>query len=209
MKEIKDIIINLRKVAYEVYDWKKEDYIEHVKKIPIVKIKDKDFYNIYNSIIKIDKEFLNCIKDKTEVYLRRMVKVIKYACIFYTDEIAIAAEFDDNGLLLGKSRLLFDEEDELISKFYDEKELKIDYKIIKTYKINNNLTRNEQRNSYLIKEYLKSIKDNSLLRYLYFECFDEDIKDKNIILKKINERIDEGDINIYYKIFNLIKVLKS
>lgn len=209
MKETYDILLNLKKIPYEFYEWKPNDSIEHIKVIPIVKISEKSYYDIYKNIIKIDSEFLKKIENKTEIFSNRLIKIIDYACIFYTDLAAIAVEFDINGVVINKSKLLLDEEDEVISRGINEEEVEIKYAIIRKLENNFNLTRKEQKQIFILKKYLDSIKDdNEKTKYIYFECFNNFEEDPNKAIKKIMNEIDNVNLLIINRLISLLKVLK-
>ena len=48
-----DIILNWNEgQEYEFYEWNDTDYLELIKKIPLIKIKHKDFLNVLTNKIK-------------------------------------------------------------------------------------------------------------------------------------------------------------
>ena len=49
----------------EFYEWNDKDYIEHIKKIPMFYISEKDLMTFFKNNIKISKSFLMKIKNKT------------------------------------------------------------------------------------------------------------------------------------------------
>ena len=68
MKYIYDIILNFNENLYEFYEWKDDDNIEYIKKIPIVKVTESVFSNLKNNEFVVDDAFLNMICNKCEVY---------------------------------------------------------------------------------------------------------------------------------------------
>ena len=63
-----DIILNWTEdKAYDFYEWNDYDYLELIKKIPLIKIKHKAFLDFATSNIKVDESFLEMIEDKTLV----------------------------------------------------------------------------------------------------------------------------------------------
>ena len=58
MEYIYDIVLNFKDRYYEFYEWKKKDKIINIKKIPIYKIKNKDYLNIKNNEVLINKKTL-------------------------------------------------------------------------------------------------------------------------------------------------------
>ena len=62
---IYDILLNFNTSLIEFFEWKENDLIKYIKKIPIYKVSDDFLYNLVNNEIKIESNFLNNIKDKT------------------------------------------------------------------------------------------------------------------------------------------------
>ena len=67
MKNIYDILVNFKKIPYEFYEWNKEDDVKHVKKMPSIKVSDSTLYDIFYNDAVVSKNFLDQIKDKTEI----------------------------------------------------------------------------------------------------------------------------------------------
>ena len=111
MNYIYDITLNFNKNnLYEFYEWKEEDDAEFILKIPMFKVSTEDIVNIKYGDIIVNKNFLKQIEDKTEVYAPNAVNIIRYACIFSSEESSIAVEFDASGLSYMKSNISIDEE---------------------------------------------------------------------------------------------------
>ena len=68
----------------------------------------------FNYII-VDKNFISRIYNKTEVYDSDSIKLIKYACLFVSDNEAVALEFDDEGNNYMKSLMCIDEENDIFA----------------------------------------------------------------------------------------------
>ena len=81
MKYIYNLKLNFNNKFYEFYEWKKEDILTHIKKIPAYKITDKDMYNLKYNYIKIDKEFF---KNKKNII-----------CIFFSNNTLVAIKFNN------------------------------------------------------------------------------------------------------------------
>lgn len=208
MKKIYDILVNFNKNAYEFYEWNKEDLIEHIKSIECIKVSNNCLNDFINNDVKVNKNFLDTIYNKTELYGNKLIKNIEYACILYNDVQACAFEFDKDGWIKFKSFLLFDEEDDVIS--YSKKDIttNIDYKVLKYNKKNNFLTRKEIKTMNVINNYLDNIKNSEEIKYLYFECFDkkeDSISKAYDILKKSINHFDKTVITRLHDIIGLLK----
>ncbi len=210
MKYIYDILLNWTDDnIYEFFEWQNGDELEHIKKIPIMRINSKDFNNIYNSIIEIDNNLLEQLKDRTELYINKRDNQINYAVIFTDGLRALAIEFNSKGKSICKSSLLLDEENEVIDITNKLEEIKINYKIINQNKDLSFLTRYERKiKRYLINEFNKIYKEKNInkLKYLYYEWFNNTGNDFNLMFNQLKQILDiewnEQHINLY----NLIKL---
>lgn len=208
MQKIYDILLNYKKNPYEFYEWNKTDNIDHIKSILCFKIKDDSLYDLINNDAKIDANFLKIIKDKTELFSGKLVKNIEYACIFYSGEVACAFEFYKDGRIKNRSYLLFDEEEDIILSGKLDKIVDIKYEIIKKYDYNDCITRNEAKKISQVTKYMDNIKSKDEIKYIYFECFNEEEKDSSIAIKKLKEKIKNLDNNIIDKLTKVINIKK-
>ena len=210
MKNIYDILVNFKKIPYEFYEWNKEDDVKHVKKMPSIKVSDSTLYDIFYNDAVVSKNFLDQIKDKTEIFFGRIVKKVKYACVIYNDDVALSILLNDNGEIIGKSKLLFDEEEDVLKEDIPLKE--IDYNIIKKSKKISGLTRREAKIVLLLSKYLDKIhesKKNDEIKYMYFECFNKVEEDNEKAYKNLKNEVLKANLNVIETLKTLIKVLKN
>lgn len=210
MKNIYDILVNFKKIPYEFYEWNKEDDVKHVKKMPSIKVSDSALYDIFYNDTVVSKNFLDQIKDKTEIFFGRTVKKVKYACVIYNDDVALSILLNDNGEIIGKSKLLFDEEEDVLKEDVPVKE--IDYNIIKKSKKISGLTRRESKIVLLLSKYLDKIyenKKNDEIKYMYFECFNKVEEDNEKAYKNLKNEVLKANLNVIETLKKLIKVLKN
>lgn len=210
MKNIYDILVNFKKIPYEFYEWNKEDDVKHVKKMPSIKVSDSTLYDIFYNDVVVSKNFLDQIKDKTEIFFGRTVKKVKYACVIYNDDVALSILLNDNGEIIGKSKLLFDEEEDVLKEDVPVKE--IDYNIIKKSKKISGLTRREAKIVLLLSKYLDKIhesKKNDEIKYMYFECFNKVEEDNEKAYKNLKNEVLKANLNVIETLKTLIKVLKN
>ena len=212
MRQVYDILVNFKKTAYEFYEWEKNDEIEHIKVIPLVKVSSSNLLDFINNEVVVDNTFLQIIKDKTEILDKRMIKVIDYACILFDQNQALAFEFDNKGKIIGRSKLLFDEADDAILLGNNLKEQKIDYKIISRLKNNSYYTRKEIKTVDYLLKYLDKIlfeKKNDEIKYIYYECYDFKEDDVNKVYDSLKKSISNLDFKVINKFFEIVKVLKK
>ena len=210
MKNIYDILVNFKKIPYEFYEWNKEDDVKHVKKMPSIKVSDSTLYDIFYNDAVVSKNFLDQIKDKTEIFFGRTVKKVKYACVIYNDDVALSILLNDNGEIIGKSKLLFDEEEDVLKEDVPVKE--IDYNVIKKSKKISGLTRREAKIVLLLSKYLDKIhesKKNDEIKYMYFECFNKVEEDNEKAYKNLKNEVLKANLNVIETLKTLIKVLKN
>lgn len=210
MKNIYDILVNFKEIPYEFYEWNKEDDVKHVKKMPSIKVSDSTLYDIFYNDAVVSKNFLDQIKDKTEIFFGRTVKKVKYACVIYNDDVALSILLNDNGEIIGKSKLLFDEEEDVLKEDVPLKE--IDYNVIKKSKKISGLTRREAKIVLLLSKYLDKIyenKKNDEIKYMYFECFNKVEEDNEKAYKNLKNEVLKANLNVIETLKTLIKVLKN
>ncbi|NLA33309.1 MAG: DUF3603 family protein [Tenericutes bacterium] len=209
---IYDILLNWCDInnVYDFYEWDLNDNLEHIKKINLIKVDNNTIDDFINHEIKVNQNLLEAINSKCEVYTQDNLVFLKYAAIFTDCNRVIAIEFDKNGISIFKSKMLIDEETEIIDISCRINEIKIDYKIMKKISKEDFLTRLELKiKNCLIKEFkdIYTKKNYQKLKYFYHEYsndnFEEDI---NIIYKKLINSLDKLNNN-HYKIYNIIRML--
>ena len=82
MKYIYDIILNFNERLYEFYEWKDNDDVEYIKRIPIFKVSNDVFSDLKSNRVLVNNEFINSIYSKCEVYGNYGIGKIDYACLF-------------------------------------------------------------------------------------------------------------------------------
>lgn len=206
-----DILLNWTKDERlkEFYEWNLEDDLEHIKKMPIIRIRESLLKDLLTSKIKIDKNFLPKIKYKTESYFHNEIDIIDYAFIVTTEKKSLALELDNEGNVVYKSNLLIDEEEEVLEIGEDLVIMEIPYEVITKNKKVSYLTRKEEEEKkFLIKE-MKKIKQNkeeSKLNYLYKEFFIDDVESFNDKLTILEKEISKDYNSFHHKLYNLLKL---
>ncbi len=206
-----DILLNWTKELRlkEFYEWSLDDDLEHIKKIPLIRVSDNFIKDLLVSKIKLDKNFLIKIKDRAEGYFHNDIDIIDYAVIVASSKKALALELDEDGVIIYKSSLLLDEEEEVLEMIEELKTTEVNYEILKRNKNINYLTRKEEKEkNFLLKEInkIKVNKEDAKLNYLYQEFFEEieDGFDKK--LKKLDEEVKKDNSSFNSKLFNLLKL---
>lgn len=206
MNYIYDIFLNYNDLAYEVFEWNKEDKISHIRKIPLIVISSLDLYNLINKKIIIDSSFLTKIYRKTEVFSKRDNYYLDYSFLATDKNEIIAFKLDKNGLIKQYSKLLVEEEIEVLNYSESLSYQSIEYKIISSKKLEHFKTRNENKIKKFIYEEIKKIEnDSDKLKFLYLECFGK-IKNRNL-LNIIYQQLAKNWENVYIKIYDFLKIM--
>ena len=208
MNYIYDILLNFIDCErlIEFYEWSESDSFEHIKRIPIYRISSKVMQDICENKIKVSKDFLEEIKNKTNLYKNK--QNIKYATLFSDINKVIALEFSDDGTVISKSSLLLDEEEAVIDECSNINESNLTYTIIEPYNLNYFLTREELfKRNYLLKEldYISKVNDVDKLIFLYEEIFKTD---KLSFEKKLKRLIDDIKNNFNGKHNELYEIVR-
>lgn len=211
MIHIYDLLLNWTDTdkVYEFYEWDLNDDLEHIKRIPLFKVNEEDYTNILNNDIVINEEFLNIIKNRTEIYTNKKISKVVYATLLTDGIRTFAIEFNDKGENIYKSKLLLDEEEETVDMSYKLQVSKIKYKIVNNRKDNPFETRLEDKiEKFLLKEfddcYMKSQQEK--LKYLYTEYFNDNQDNIDIIYKKLKNSFKDGINYKHNRIYELLKL---
>lgn len=206
-----DIILNWTDSdrVYEFFEWEINDDLEHIKKIPLFKVDSTKFSELLDYEFKINNEFLEKIENLTEIYGISTIEKIKYSTLFTDGVRVMAIEFDAEGKVIYRSRLLLDEEEEvmILSNKLNYYELNIE-KLRKRdfYEFS---TRQEIKiKKVLEKEITDSYEKKNLekLKYLYLECFDVESEDIDEIYNKLLTSIKKEENYTHNKLYEVVKL---
>lgn len=210
MTYIYDILLNWTdERPYEFYEWKEDDMIEQIKKLPLIKIDSKTFNNLKNNDLVVEYKILDTIYKKTITSSNRIEVFLDYVSLFTDGKDVIAAEFDKKGKSLMKSTLLLDEMEEVLEISKKLKITNFNYKVIKSNKYNFNNTRLESEYKRLIIKELNKIKSNKnidKLRYLYYEWFNEINSNFNYMYNRLRNVLSLDWDDRHFQLYNLIKL---
>ena len=189
MNYVYDILVNFNENLYDFYDWNLNDPVTHIRRIPIYKVTSKQFYEIKNYQVKFDSKFLETIKNRTEFFSGRNIKIMKYAFLL-TDGLGIM------GIFIGDSikytSLQMDEELDILEDFRF-KESHLDYQITSTKNAMILKTRYQIEQINKMRQKLNDlIKENNIskIQYIYYECFNEKEKQISLILERFYHSLE-------------------
>lgn len=211
MLNVYDILLNFLDGdrVYEFFEWSNKDDIEHIKKIPMIKVSTECLEDMMNHQVTVEKVFLKSIDKKCEVYTNDKVSVIDYAALFTDGFKVLGAEFSKDGKLLYRSFLLLDEEEEILEIGEELKITNIEYKKVGMNKKNNFLTREEEyHRNYLVKElkYAYKKKMTEKINYLYEEIFPTSSKSFEEKYQLLMEDIERNFSDKHNELFKILKL---
>lgn len=207
MNFIYDIVLNFNKEYFNFFEWDKGDNIVNIKKIPLIRVKDDIFLMMKYDDIVVDSSFIDYIKDKTIIYSKK--KVETDALISNGKEV-IGVMFNYDGVLLKRSSLLLDEEDEVLEEINFDDVFDVNIVKVKKGKYINISRMEKEKKDFLIK-YINSEQNIVNLKYLYYDYFEEDEKDirviKDTLIKEIRNNWNKRFESFYetVKMFSKIK----
>ncbi len=196
MDYIYDIILNFQDKYYDFYEWYPTDRIINVKKIPIYKITNKDYLSIKNNETIIDKASL---PQKNKMFL--------LACDYEIMGILI----NNNGLVIKKSSLIFEESDDILLSVDDIKKINIRYQVTKKNRVIYTSRITYDNYNYVTK-YLNSLdknKDKYLLKYLYFDIYNTEEDSIETIYNHLLSLASTNILKIYSAIKELNKIFNK
>lgn len=204
MNFVYDIFLNFNESFYDFYEWNKNDYLIHIKKIPIFKVNSNVITDILNSEIKLDSSFFDSIRDRCDIFSQSK----KTSMFLLTDEkTVIGIEVDNKGNVFKKSSLNLGEELDILDFAYKLPKHSIKYTLgnkIKYY----NITRRElYMKSFILKRLNKLGMDK--IKYLFFECFNFYEEDDLKAIKRILKEIQNNNQEVSMISYNFLKLVST
>lgn len=202
MNYIYNIYLNFNKECYEFFEWKKEDNILNIKKIPIIKVNTDIFKEIISNTIILNNKDFELIKNKAEC----TNKVYINAFIITDSKNVFALKFNNKRTKVMISTFNLNDEYNILNISKKIKEADIKYKIIGNNRIITN-TRDELEQ----KKYILNIIDKlsfDTINYIYYDCFNKRNDNHKLMIKEIINTIN-NDIEICNKIYSILKPIHS
>ena len=206
MNYIYDIVLNFNKDYFNFYEWKKNDNIINIKKIPLLVTDYKTFNMLKYDSVKVDTSFINKIKDKAYTYSKN--KVINNALLVSNTKEVIGVLFDNDGNLVKRSSLLIDEEEEVLEEIDDYELFKIPI-ISSKKKKRVDINRIEREKKLFLNNYIE--KENNIinLKYLYYDYFEKEEDNILIIKKNLLSKINGNWNNKINSLYTTIKMFSE
>ncbi|MCI6001643.1 MAG: hypothetical protein MRZ37_00575 [Tenericutes bacterium] len=209
MNYIYDIVLNFNSNYYEFYEWNKNDNIINIRKIPTFKVDNQTYYDFKFNDITVKNDFLKLIEDETSIYLGN---TNKYMCIITNSKEAIGVMFNKNGLIIKKSSLIIDEENEVLELAYDIENTRIDYQVNRVCKKMRLVSRSEgEKKKKIINNlnHLFKINNYELIRYIYYDAFLKEEKDVNKIYDELINVINKNETIYINRISSILELISN
>lgn len=205
MNYIYDIILNFNEEFYDFYEWKNNDNVINVRKIPVLKVDENTYISLKNNKVQVSMETIDSLKKNFSLYNEKIEGNI--ICLITNGMSAFGVMFNNNGYLIKRSGMLFDEEEEVIDESENIKEVKIDF--IKNEKQkSNNISRIVKEKQKFIKDYISSLDDELTLKYIYYDYFEKE-ENKNNIKEILLSEINSEWNSKLSKLYDLTKLLNK
>lgn len=213
MNYIYDILVNFCDKPYDFYDWNLDDTIEHIRKIPLFHVSSIVLKELKECRIVIREEMMEKLNNKTEIFAKKGIELIPYACLFSDGMEVLAIEFNHQGVSTFKSKLLLEEEEEVLEVVSRVPESEMSYTMIEKEGIEVFKTRKEVEFLEEFEQELLRLKKKNVqkLQYLYYECFNKKEENVSKIIKEIKKSLKDHFNETYpqlYQFFKLTSVKK-
>ena len=208
MNFIYDIVLNFNRDYYDFFEWNKKDNIINIKKIPLFMVSNDTFKSMKYDIVTVGKSFIDSIREKTYTYNRQKVGP---ACLVCNGKEVIGLLFNEKGDLVKRSSLLLDEEEEVLDEIYSDEIFDIEIVKIRKGKTNEGVNRVQKEKKDFLIRYINKENSDINLKYLYYDYFEKDEDDTNVIKSSLIQEIKSNwnkKFDSFYetvKIFNKIK----
>ena len=203
MNYIYDVVLNFNKEFYEYFEWNKKDNIVNIKKIPVFNVSDDIFISMKYDYISIGADFIQDIKNKTYTYNRQK---IGNACLLSNRKQVIGVIFNDKGELIKRSSLLLDEEEEVLDEIINDKVTNITIIKSNKSKINYSISRLQREKSKFLIDYIKKENNYINLKYLYYDYFEVDEDNTDVIKKTLISEIKNNWNSKFDALYNTVKI---
>ena len=199
-----DLLVNLDEVAWEFYEWEKKDVILPIKKIPFLRINEKEFKEISAYEGKIEKNWLEPYIGKTQIKKDKSKNLL----LLSTTKNSLAIEINSTGQIISRSKLLIEDENNCNELASSLKETTIPFSSQQKIPLRSDF-RQAIKEKNLIKIELKTLKETnniSKCSYLYYEWFNILEDDLSTMLENCLEELKKPYTLKIHKIASLIRL---
>ncbi len=200
-----DLLVNLDTDLWEFYEWEDTDHFIPIKKIPIVRILESDIRKLMQYDVQFDPEWVSKFEEKT-VFKNSKDKT---SCILFSStKNSIVLEFDIHGCVIGRSKLLIEDENNCNEVAQNLKETEISYTVKEKLRTRKYL-RQTEKDRHLFEIELKTLKESqnkAKCSYLYYEWFGILETDLDKMLKDFYLELEKDCSKKLHRIVELIRL---
>lgn len=205
MSYIYDIVLNFNKLYYDFYEWRDSDDILNIRRIPAFRVDEKSYIDIkYNDVV-VDKFFCDVIKDKC---LSFSVDNSMLSCLISDGREVMGILLDDNGNVMGKSSLIFDEEEDVLTEIGNTEVYSINYEV-RVYNDKRIYSRSVMEKFEYLKCFFNSNNSIDIYKYIYYDLYEKEENDITKIRDRLLKLLEDGWNSYCDKLYFCIKMLNG
>lgn len=205
MSYIYDIVLNFNKLYYDFYEWRDSDDILNIRRILAFRVDEKSYIDIkYNDVI-VDKVFCDVIKDKC---LSFSVDNSMLSCLISDGREVMGILLDDNGNVMGKSSLIFDEEEDVLAEIGNNEVYSINYEV-RVYNDKRIYSRSVMEKFEYLKCFFNSNNSIDIYKYIYYDLYEKEENDITKIRDRLLKLLEDGWNSYCDKLYFCIKMLNG
>ncbi len=200
-----DVLVNLDTELWEFYEWEENDRLIPIKKIPLFRVLESDIRNFMKYEITVDPNWLSKMEEKT---IFKNGKDKTNCLLFSSTKNSIVLEFDLYGKVIGRSKLLVEDENNCNEVAMNMKEVEIPYEVREKRKQHHCL-RQTLREKHFFEIELKTLKEsNNTLKcsYLYYEWFGKLENDMEKMIQNFEKELEECDPRKLHEIVHIVRL---
>ncbi len=200
-----DILVNFDTTLWEFYEWEEQDPIVRIKKIPLLRISEKDIRKFLSYQIEIDSQFLQKYKNKV---IWKNKKEDSTCLLFSSTKHALVLEFDESGKSIFRSKLLIEDENNCNEVANSLECISIPYEIKEKLPIRHYF-RQEEEEKHRITIELNTIRETGNMKkcsYLYYEYFGILENDLGKMIEDFERELQKEYNSKIHKIVKLIEL---
>lgn len=201
MNYIYDIALNFQKYYCEFYEWRREDKISNIRRIPLYRVSSDDFEYFQYYDVVMDSEFFARVKSD-------LGNGKKIMCLVSDGNRGMGLLFNNEGKIMKRSSMIYDEEDEVCGYALEFDVTHIQYEKKRKVPKEVELRFCRQRRKFLV-DYLNHIENDVMWKYLYYECYGNDEVDLDKIKKTLLEVANKGYSEVNQKLYESITAISK
>lgn len=199
-----DLLVDLDDELWEYYEWEKNDNLLLFKKVPFVRVNELIMKDFLEYQISLDNEWVKPYINKAILKNNKKMTGVLFASLKET----IFFEFDETGKVLGKSKVLIEDWNNIYELVGERKNESVLYE--KSDKIAPRLEfRRALKDKHFLEIEINSLvekQDKSKCAYIYFEFFGKNKDDFKEMIKELKEEIQRPYTLKMHEVVKLIKM---